>query len=189
MIYEKIAEIMKELSTQEKIKREDITKVMQPLFAKYMLVLRPVEVVDYKFENQEASFKIKYELVDAEEKNNLQSIFLEVPGGGYDQEGKGRSTYMASTGAYRQAIQQLFAIQIEDELSQINSGFTSDENAPTFHEFQDSDKTDGKENTGNVIDIRNNTNFTEQKQEKNDNTVSNMDEITDEEIDREFAEF
>ena len=149
MIYQKIVNIMEELVPIGKIKREEITSIMQPLLAKYKLVIKPSEVIDYKHINQEASFKLKYEIVDAED-SELQSINLEVPGGGCDQESKGRATYMALTGAYRQALQQLFSIQIYDELYQGNvfNYENSSENVfPEIHEFKDD-----KEN--NVEQIR-----------------------------------
>lgn len=80
MIYNKITEIMNDLIPMGKIRREDISTVMQPLLAKYKLVLKPSEICDYKFVNQESSFKVKYELVDAEDEQ-LRSIFIEVHGG------------------------------------------------------------------------------------------------------------
>lgn len=80
MIYEKIVKIMDELIPIGKIKREDITSVMQPLLCKNKIVIKPSEVIDYKFVNQEASFKMKYEIIDAEDEE-LQSINIEVPGG------------------------------------------------------------------------------------------------------------
>ena len=63
MIYQKIVNIMEELVPIGKIKREEITSIMQPLLAKYKLVIKPSEVIDYKHINQEASFKMKYETI------------------------------------------------------------------------------------------------------------------------------
>lgn len=80
MIYQKIIDIMDELVPMGKIRREEITSVMQPLLAKHKLTIRPMEIADYKHINQEASFKVKYEIVDAED-SELQSIYVEVPGG------------------------------------------------------------------------------------------------------------
>lgn len=182
MLYEKIIKIMEELIPIGKIKREEISTVMQPLLAKYKLVIKPSEVIEYKYINQEASFKIKYEIIDAEN-NELKSILIEVPGGGFDQEGKGRATYMASTGAYRQALQQLFVIQIEDELSQINNNIGSNiqEDFTSYHEFQDTEQNEtiSSENTQNIENINN---------EQIIQSV-NIEELTNNDIDREFANF
>lgn len=194
MIYNKVTEIMTELIPIGKIRREEITTVMQPLLAKYKLVLKPAEISEYKFANQESSFKVKYELVDAEDAN-LSSIMMEVPGGGSDQEGKGRSTYMASTGAYRQALQQLFAIQIEDELYQqnVNDFDNGPDDFTPVHDFEDSENIQPKQvqnnvnntnniNNANVLSIPNNTVVQNEP-------VLDMDNLTDTMIDEEFADF
>lgn len=190
MIYQKIVNIMEELVPIGKIKREEITSIMQPLLAKYKLVIRPSEVIDYKYVNQEASFKLKYEIVDADD-SELQSINLEVPGGGFDQEGKGRATYMATTGAYRQALQQLFAIQIVDELSQGNvTGFGADNsgenNFPVIHEFEDAKTNIPKQNQ--MPQTTNTQNSQEQTVNSNEITAE-QPEITEDYLENEFAEY
>lgn len=180
MIYKKIVSIMKDLASNGKIKREEITTVIQALLTKYQLVIKPTEVMDYKFINQEASFKIKYEIVDAEDEA-LSSIFVEVPGGGFDQEGKGRATYMASTGAYRQALQQLFSIQIDEELifkdnADIDGNEKNVEDFPMqFDDFQETET-----NSEITIDDKEKSNTIEDKE---------VDELTMEDIDNEFADF
>lgn len=185
MIYQKIVNIMEELVPIGKIKREEITSIMQPLLAKYKLVIKPSEVIDYKHINQEASFKLKYEIVDAED-SELQSINLEVPGGGCDQESKGRATYMALTGAYRQALQQLFSIQIYDELYQGNvfNYENSSENVfPEIHEFKDD-----KENNVEQIRTVPTTNIqAETVVEKR--TIIEPAEITEDYLENEFANY
>lgn len=188
MIYKKIVNIMEELVPIGKIKREEITSIMQPLLAKYKLVIKPSEVIDYKHINQEASFKLKYEIVDADD-SELQSIYLEVPGGGCDQESKGRATYMALTGAYRQALQQLFSIQIFDELYQgnvFNAENSSEYNFPEVHEFKD-DKENKVEQiktvqTANIQNVQAQTIPT-------DEITSGPTEITEDYIENEFAEY
>lgn len=80
MIYQKIVSIMEELVPIGKIKRDEIVTVMQPLLVKYKIVVKPIEVIDYKCINQEASFKMKYEIVDAED-NELRSVLVELPAG------------------------------------------------------------------------------------------------------------
>lgn len=190
MIYQKIVNIMEELVPIGKIKREEITSIMQPLLAKYKLVIKPSEVIDYKHINQEASFKMKYEIVDAED-NELQSIYLEVPGGGFDQESKGRATYMALTGAYRQALQQLFSIQIFDELYQVNAtglGLdNSDENNfLAIHEFEDAKPNVLEQNSpAQTINVQNPQNVI-----VNSNEITpEQAEITEDYIENEFAEY
>lgn len=185
MIYQKIVNIMEELVPIGKIKREEITSIMQPLLAKYKLVIKPSEVIDYKHINQEASFKLKYEIVDAED-SELQSINLEVPGGGCDQESKGRATYMALTGAYRQALQQLFSIQIYDELYQGNvfNYENSSENVfPEIHEFKDD-----KENNVEQIRTVPTTNIHAETVVEN-RTIIGPTEITEDYLENEFADY
>lgn len=183
MIYQKIVKIMEELSPKGKIRREDITSVMQPLLSKYKLVIRPSEVSDYRFANQEACFKIRYEIIDAEDEQ-LRAIYTEVPGGGVDNEGKGRATYMASTGAYRQALQQLFAIQIVDELAQGNIvGSNQENNQQGFSPFQVF--AENKPNTTNSNVQSQNTNV---QNTRNTQPVE-IEEITENYLDSEFAEF
>lgn len=185
MIYQKIVNIMEELVPIGKIKREEITSIMQPLLAKYKLVIKPSEVIDYKHINQEASFKLKYEIVDAED-SELQSINLEVPGGGCDQESKGRATYMALTGAYRQALQQLFSIQIYDELYQgnvINYENSSENVFPEIHEFKDD-----KENNVEQIRTVPTTNIQAETVVEN-RTIIEPTEITEDYLENEFANY
>ena len=185
MIYQKIVNIMEELVPIGKIKREEITSIMQPLLAKYKLVIKPSEVIDYKHINQEASFKLKYEIVDAED-SELQSINLEVPGGGCDQESKGRATYMALTGAYRQALQQLFSIQIYDELYQgnvFNYENGSENVFPEIHEFKDD-----KENNVEQIRTVPTTNIQAETVVEN-RTIIEPAEITEDYLENEFANY
>ena len=188
MIYQKIVNIMEELVPIGKIKREEITSIMQPLLAKYKLVIKPSEVIDYKHINQEASFKMKYEIVDADD-SELQSIYLEVPGGGCDQESKGRATYMATTGAYRQALQQLFSIQILDELYQGNVFNFENDNGnifPEIHEF----KNDSENKVEQIKTVQ-----TSNIQNTHTETVSTNEigtgptEITEDYLENEFAGF
>lgn len=83
---------------------------------------------------------------------------------------------MASTGAYRQALQQLFAIQIEDEFSQASNGQPG-----SVHNFQNSGQNVsqpvGNTNANNVVNITDIQN----------NQTTN--EITDNYIDNEFSSF
>lgn len=78
MIYKKINEIMNEIIPLGKIKREEIVPKLLPLLAKYNIVIKPAEVTDYTYREQESSFISKYEIVDTEE-NELSSIIVQVP--------------------------------------------------------------------------------------------------------------
>ena len=173
MIYQKIAEIMMELSEIGKIKREEIVPTMLPLLAKNKIVIKPREITDYKFMDNKSSFVASYELVDTEiqageninDSNQYESIIVQLPAGGCDQEEKGRSTYMASTGVYRQVLQQVFAIPIlepEDENNnnnnnnQVNNENINNENGSIqdFEEFEEDDSvTQNQENTKTVEDL------------------------------------
>lgn len=187
MLYQKIINIMEELIPIGRIRRDEITTVMQPLLVKHKIVVKPQEVIDFKCIDQGASFRMKYELIDAED-NELKSILIEVAAGGFDQEGKGRATYMALTGAYRQALQQIFSIQIEDELfQQSNNANIQNDNeqegfSPLFDDGQQSEpvttNTNNNQNT-QVTNIQNIPN----------NQPVNPNEITNDYIDRELADF
>lgn len=78
MIYQKITQIMTEVVSLGKIKREEIVPKLLPLLAKYKIVIKPAEVTEYKSMNQEASFLVKYELVDTEDPE-LQSMLVQIP--------------------------------------------------------------------------------------------------------------
>lgn len=164
MIYQKIINVMEDINPLGKIKREDIVPKLLPILTKYKIAIRPAEVTDYKYMNQEASFIMKYELIDTEDKE-LKSIIIQIPGGGFDQDGKGRATYMASTGAYRQALQQIFSIPIEEESQQNNVDYNDQNGFSPFDEFQDS------------------------KSKENINEEKSIEELTDEDIEAEFAKF
>lgn len=177
MIYQKISEIMFELSDIGKIKREDIVPTMLPLLAKKKIAIKPSTITDYKFIENNASFIATYELVDTEnikEDGKLESIIVQLPAGGCDSEGKGRATYMASTGVYRQVLQQVFSIPIlePDENDNKNSEMPiqqdfSNDSETGFEEFED----DENENT---------------QEEQTTKTIENM---TYDDIDEQFENF
>ena len=91
---------------------------------------------------------------------------------------------MASTGAYRQALQQLFAIQIVDELAQGNIvGSNQENNQQGFSPFQVF--AENKPNTTNSNVQSQNTNV---QNTRNTQPVE-IEEITENYLDSEFAEF
>lgn len=194
MIYNKISDIMNEIIPLGKIKRDEIVSTLLPILAKYKIAIKPGEIKNYHYARNEASFIVTYEIVDTEDPE-LKSILVEVPAGGCDTEEKGRSTYMASTGAYRQMFQQLFALPIEDELPDTSNNsnqnnldnLNNTNNDFVLDEFQDDNK----------VDETNGTNITPDNQNLENNnattTISNtnkpISDFTFEDIDEEFSNF
>ncbi len=192
MIYNKISDIMNEIIPLGKIKRDEIVSTLLPILAKYKIAIKPGEIKNYHYARNEASFIVTYEIVDTEDPE-LKSILVEVPAGGCDTEEKGRSTYMASTGAYRQMFQQLFALPIEDELPDTSNNsnqnnldnLNNTNNDFALDEFQDDNK----------VDETNGTNITPDNQnlENNNTAISNtnkpISDFTFEDIDEEFSNF
>ncbi len=192
MIYNKISDIMNEIIPLGKIKRDEIVSTLLPILAKYKIAIKPGEIKNYHYARNEASFIVTYEIVDTEDPE-LKSILVEVPAGGCDTEEKGRSTYMASTGAYRQMFQQLFALPIEDELPDTSNNsnqnnldnLNNTNNNFVLDEFQDDNK----------VDETNGTNITPDNEnlENNNTAISNtnkpISDFTFEDIDEEFSNF
>ncbi len=192
MIYNKISDIMNEIIPLGKIKRDEIVSTLLPILAKYKIAIKPGEIKNYHYTKNESSFIVTYEIVDTEDPE-LKSILVEVPAGGCDTEEKGRSTYMASTGAYRQMFQQLFALPIEDELpdnsnNTNNNDFDNTNNANNdfvLDEFQGD----------NTVDETNGTNITPDNQNMENNTTTTntnakpISDFTFDDIDEEFSNF
>ena len=194
MIYNKISDIMNEIIPLGKIKRDEIVSTLLPILAKYKIAIKPGEIKNYHYARNEASFIVTYEIVDTEDPE-LKSILVEVPAGGCDTEEKGRSTYMASTGAYRQMFQQLFALPIEDELPDTSNNsnqnnldnLNNTNNDFVLDEFQDDNKVDETNGTNITPDNENleNNNATTAIS----NTNKPISDFTFEDIDEEFSNF
>lgn len=194
MIYNKISDIMNEIIPLGKIKRDEIVSTLLPILAKYKIAIKPGEIKNYHYTKNESSFIVTYEIVDTEDPE-LKSILVEVPAGGCDTEEKGRSTYMASTGAYRQMFQQLFALPIEDELPDTSNNsnqnnldnLNNTNNDFVLDEFQDDNK----------VDETNGTNITPDNENLENNnattTISNtnkpISDFTFDDIDEQFSNF
>lgn len=194
MIYNKISDIMNEIIPLGKIKRDEIVSTLLPILAKYKIAIKPGEIKNYHYTKNESSFIVTYEIVDTEDPE-LKSILVEVPAGGCDTEEKGRSTYMASTGAYRQMFQQLFALPIEDELPDTSNNsnqnnldnLNNTNNDFVLDEFQDD----------NIVDETNGTNITPDNENLENNnattTISNtnkpISDFTFDDIDEQFSNF
>ena len=193
MIYNKISDIMNEIIPLGKIKRDEIVRTLLPILAKYKIAIKPGEIKNYHYTKNESSFIVTYEIVDTEDPE-LKSILVEVPAGGCDTEEKGRSTYMASTGAYRQMFQQLFALPIEDELPDTSNNsnqenldnLSNTNNDFVLDEFQDDNKVDETNGTNITPDNQNMEN-------NNTTTISNtnkpISDFTFDDIDEEFSNF
>lgn len=194
MIYNKFSDIMNEIIPLGKIKRDEIVSTLLPILAKYKIAIKPGEIKNYHYTKNESSFIVTYEIVDTEDPE-LKSILVEVPAGGCDTEEKGRSTYMASTGAYRQMFQQLFALPIEDELPDTSNNsnqnnldnLNNTNNDFVLDEFQDD----------NIVDETNGTNIIPDNQNMENNnattTISNtnkpISDFTFDDIDEQFSNF
>lgn len=184
MVYQKIIQVMEEIQAFGKIKREEIVPTLLPLLTKYKLSIKPAEISDYKYINQESSFLAKYELVDTEDPE-LQSIIVEVPAGGFDSEKKGRSTYMATTGAYRQALQQIFVIPIEEDGDNVNQTNNTQNKENNKNSANNQNKQDSETDSISAFDEfeGNIENTNEQSPQKN------VEDFTEDDIDAEFANF
>lgn len=127
MIGEKIINIMSEIKPIEKTevddeqnykfaKSEDIIAMVQPLLIKYKVIILPKKITRFSQQGNKVYLSMIYEFIDIEERDSIE---VEIPGSGYDE--KGRAIYAALTGAYRYAMQEVFAIPIVDEIRNDNS--------------------------------------------------------------------
>ena len=124
MIGEKIIQIMSEIEPIQKTeldeeknykfaKSEEIIGMVNPLLVKYKVIIVPLKVVNFLPQGNKVFLTMKYQFIDVEDPNR-DCIEIEIPGSGYDE--KGRAVYAALTGAYRYAMQEVFAIPVIDEI-------------------------------------------------------------------------
>ncbi len=124
MIGEKIISIMSEIEAVEKTevdeeknykfaRAEEIIAMVKPLLVKYKVIILPRKVVNFMTQGNKVFITMMYQFIDVEDEKK-DSIEVEIPGGGFDE--KGRATYAALTGAYRYAMQEVFAIPVVDEI-------------------------------------------------------------------------
>lgn len=132
MIGEKIIQIMSEIKPIQKTeldeeknykfaKSEEIIEMVNPLLVKYKVIILPLKVVNFSAQGNKVFLTMKYQFIDVED-SNKDCIEVEIPGSGYDE--KGRAVYAALTGAYRYAMQEVFAIPVVDEIKNDNSSDT-----------------------------------------------------------------
>ncbi len=136
MIGEKIIQIMSEIKPIQKTeldeeknykfaKSEEIIEMVNPLLVKYKVIILPLKVVNFSSQGNKVFLTMKYQFIDVEDPNK-DCIEVEIPGSGYDE--KGRAVYAALTGAYRYAMQEVFAIPVVDEIKNDNSSDTEENN-------------------------------------------------------------
>lgn len=156
MIGEKIIKIMEEIQpiikvevtdddgrTYKTVKAEEIISMVQPLLIKNKVIILPQKVINFATQGNKVHITMKYQFIDVEAKER-DCIEVEIPASGFDE--KGRAVFGALTGAYRYAMQQVFAIPIKDEIQNDNKNDVS-ENYPD--EEQDIINTDFEENANN----------------------------------------
>lgn len=188
MIGDKIIKIMSEIKPIEKTgvdeekkykfaKSEDIIAMVNPLLVKYKVIIVPVKVVNFSAQGHKVFITMKYQFIDVETPEK-ETIEVEIPGSGFDE--KGRAVYAALTGAYRYAMQEVFAIPIVDEIRNDNSN-----NGETEEQETDVDDVNNIQEDG-FIDF-DNTRDSNNVQEMNPVVFDNVQDMSPEEIERLFT--
>lgn len=163
MIGEKIIKIMSEIKPIEKTeldeekkykfaKAEDIIAMVQPLLIKYKVIILPLKIINFAQQGNKVYLTMKYQFIDVEAPEK-DAIEVEIPGSGYDE--KGRAVFAALTGAYRYAMQEVFAIPIVDEIRNDSSKNNNEEKIAEDVNIDDLNE-DGfiePENTEEITDV------------------------------------
>lgn len=169
MIAEKIIKIMEEV--QPVIQLDDdqhgvekAIQVIHPLLIKYKVIIIPLKILNCSTSNSNKSANIGmlYQFIDAESKEK-EAINVEILGGGFDEKGN-RAIYNALSGAYRYALQQVFAFTVKDR-EDVDKG--------------DKSKEESNEQATNQVP----TNNTEPSEEQEPKGVN---ELTNDELDNLF---
>ena len=135
MIAKKILSIMSEIKAIEKteldeeknfkyIKSDEVISMVKPLLEKYKVIILPSKILGIIPQGNKVYISMKYQFIDAESEEG-DMVEVEIPGGGFDE--KGRAIYAALTGAYRYAMQEVFAIPLVDEIKNEDSNEESSE--------------------------------------------------------------
>lgn len=135
MIGQKIIRIMSEIEAVPKTeldeeknykfaKAEEVIAMVKTLLVKYKVIILPVKVTNFTPQGNKVFITMKYQFIDVEDPNN-ESIEVEIPSSGFDE--KGRAVFAALTGAYRYAMQEVFAIPLVDEIKNEDSNEESSE--------------------------------------------------------------
>lgn len=124
MIAEKILKIMEEVQPvirmdDDKYGVEKAIEVIHPLLVKYKVMILPKKILNCSTSNSNkvANIGMLYQFIDVESPGEKESIEIEILGGGYDETGV-RTIYNALSGAYRYALQQVFAFTVKDKDSE-----------------------------------------------------------------------
>ena len=126
MIAEKIIKIMEDIQpiiktdvinedgkSYKAAKAEEIISMVQPLLIKNKVIILPQKVINFSTQGNKVYLTLKYQFIDVEDPTR-DCIEVEIPASGFDE--KGRATFGALTGAYRYAMQEVFAIPVIDEI-------------------------------------------------------------------------
>lgn len=126
MIAEKILKIMEEVEPvirldDDQYGVEKAIAVIHPLLVKYKVMILPKKILNCTTvnSNKNANIGIIYQFIDVETENK-ESIEIEMLAGGYDETGV-RTIYNALSGAYRYALQQVFAFTVKEKEENNNS--------------------------------------------------------------------
>lgn len=167
MIAEKIIKIMEEVQPviqldDDQYGVEKAIQVIHPLLIKYKVIIVPLKILNCSTANSNKSVNIGmlYQFIDAESKEK-EAIEVEILGGGFDEKGN-RAIYNALSGAYRYALQQVFAFTVKDKE---DVGKSTD------------DKDEGQ--TANQVPNNNNT-------EPSEEEPKDINELTNEELNNLF---
>lgn len=169
MIAEKIIKIMEEVQPviqldDDQYGVEKAIQVIHPLLIKHKVIIIPKKILNCSTtnSNKSANIGMLYQFIDAESKEK-EAIEVEILGGGFDEKGN-RAIYNALSGAYRYALQQVFAFTVKDR-----------------EEVEKSDENENELNGQSVNQVPNNNKipFGEQK-------LKGVNELTNDELDNLF---
>ena len=120
MIAEKILKIMEEVGPVQQLNSgeygvEKAIAVIHPLLVKYKVMILPKKILNFTTANSNKNVNIGmiYQFIDIETQDK-ESIEVEILGGGYDETGV-KTIYNALSGAYRYALQQVFAFTVKEK--------------------------------------------------------------------------
>jgi len=122
MIAEKIIKIMEEVQPviqldDDQYGVEKAIQVIHPLLIKHKVIIVPKKILNCSTtnSNKTANIGMLYQFIDVESegKPEKETIEVEILGGGFDEKGN-RAIYNALSGAYRYALQQVFAFTVKD---------------------------------------------------------------------------
>ena len=163
MIGEKIIKIMEEIQpiikvevtdedgrTYKTVKAEEIISVVQPLLIKNKVIILPQKVMNFSTQGNKVHITMKYQFIDVEDPQR-DCIEVEIPASGFDE--KGRAVFGALTGAYRYAMQQVFAIPIKDEIQNDNKNDSVQDDKDENLDIIDTDIEENQNNEENNYDI------------------------------------